>query len=231
MRILVVEDEYNLADVIRCKLKQEAYVVDIATDGKEGLEYALTGIYDLIILDIMLPSMNGFDILKEIRRNEIQSKVIILTAKDEIDDKLTGFAAGADDYLTKPFHIDELAARAKIQLKGSYQYTSPEISFGDLVLNLKTSMISSTITHEEIEVSHKEYLLIEYFIRNPHIIITRETIYDKIWGLDNEVESNSLEAYLSFIRRKFRSIGTKVNIKAIRGFGYKIEVKGEKTKR
>jgi DNA-binding response OmpR family regulator len=224
MRILVVEDEYKLADVVASRLKKEKFEVDISLDGEDGLYNAQSGIYDLIILDVMLPKMNGFEILKEIREDGIESKVIMLTAKSMLEDKLTGLTGGANDYLTKPFHMDELVARVNVQLRQSSNTPSKDyIEFGDLRLNIKSSQLVCTATNETVDVVNKEFQLIEYFITNANQILSKEQIYDKVWGYDNEIESNNLEAYLSFIRKKFKAIGTAVNIKAVRGMGYRME--------
>ena len=231
MRILIVEDEKKLADVIASALKKEKYTVDISNDGESGLDNALSGIYNLIILDIMLPLVNGFEILKEIRENNIDTKVIMLSAKSELDDKLNGLTHGADDYITKPFHMEELIARINIQLrKNNSNMIYDYLEVGDLRLNLKTSNITCTTTLESIDIGLKEFLLLELLMQNKDIIISREQIYDKVWGIDNEIESNNLEAYLSFIRKKFKIIGTNVNIKALRGLGYKLEVNNEEVK-
>lgn len=225
MRILVVEDEFNLADIISSRLKQEKYIVDIANNGEDGLFNSLSGIYNLIILDVMLPFMNGFEILKQIRENKLDVKVIMLTAKSELEDKLNGFSYGADDYITKPFHIEELVARVNVQLrKDNSKNITDYIEVGNLRLNLKSSSLLCTKTNESIEISCKEFLLIEYLMQNKDIIISKDQIYDKVWGIDNECESNNLEAYLSFIRKKMKIIDSNVSIKAIRGLGYKLEV-------
>lgn len=232
MRILIVEDEFNLADVISNKLKKEKYTVDIATNGEDGLFNALSGIYNLIILDVMLPYINGFEILKKIRENKIDVKVIMLTAKAELEDKLEGFKDGADDYLTKPFHIEELVARVNVQLrKDDFKNIVDTIQVGDLRLNLKTSNILCTKTNESIDIGCKEFLLLEYLMQNKDIIISKEQIYDKIWGIDNTSESNNLEAYLSFIRKKLKIIDSDVSIKSVRGLGYKLEVQNEEVKK
>ena len=226
MRILIIEDEFKLADVIASRLKKEQYAVDIFGDGEEGLDNALTNIYDLIILDVMLPKINGFKILEEIRKQKIDAKVIMLTAKSMIDDKLTGFNNGANDYLTKPFHMDELVARVNAQLRiNSKQIEKEYIEFGDLKLNIKNAILLCTETEESIEISCKEFLLLEYFMKNQNQLLSKEQIFNKVWGYDNDVESNNLEVYLSFIRKKIKIIGSDVQIKAVRGLGYKIEVK------
>lgn len=224
MRILIVEDEFKLADVVAARLKKENYEVDISTDGEDGLYNAESGIYDLIILDVMLPKMNGFEILKELREEKIDTKVIMLTAKSMLEDKLEGLTGGANDYVTKPFHIDELVARVNIQLRQDTKNVPKDyIEFSDLQLNTKSSKLICTATGEEIAVVNKEFQLLEYFISNPNQILSKDMIYDKVWGYDNEIESNNLEAYLSFIRRKLKAIGSAVNIKAVRGMGYRME--------
>lgn len=225
MRVLVIEDESKIAEVIANKLKKEQYVVDVFGDGEEGLDNALTNIYDLIILDVMLPKINGFKILEEIRKQKIEAKVIMLTAKSMLEDKLTGFNTGANDYLTKPFHIDELVARVNAQLRNSTSGAVKDyIETGDLKLNIKTTILLCTTTEESIEIICKEFLLLEYLMRNVNQVLSKEQIYDKVWGLDNEIESNNLEAYISFVRKKMKAIGSKTQIKAVRGLGYKLEV-------
>ncbi len=225
MKILIIEDEFKLADVIASRLKKEKYIVDIFQDGEEGLDNALTNIYDLIILDVMLPKINGFKILEEIRKEKINAKVIILTAKSMLEDKLTGFNYGANDYLTKPFHIEELVARVNVSLRGNNTNQEKDyIEVGDLKLNIKTTTLFCKTTNESIEIICKEFLLLEYLMRNFNQILSKEQIYDKVWGIDNEIESNNLEAYISFVRKKLRVIGSNVQIKAIRGLGYKLEV-------
>ena len=225
MRILVVEDEFSLADIIATKLRKEKYNVDISLDGEEGLDKALSNIYDLIILDIMLPKVNGIEILNEIRNNNIDAKVIMLTAKSSLDDKLIGFEKGANDYITKPFHMEELIARVNVWLRSNEKNINKDIlKFGDIELNVRTSTITCTKNNESINVSYKELMILEYLMNNSNQIISKEQIYDKIWGIDTDFESNNLEAYLSFVRKKLKIIDSDVTIKAIRSMGYKLEV-------
>ena len=189
------------------------------------MKIKVTNIYDLIILDVMLPKVDGFKILEEIRREKINAKVIMLTAKSMIEDKLMGFNSGANDYLTKPFHIDELVARVNAQLRmDNVQVQKNYVEAGDLRLNIKNTTLTYTTTNESIEVVCKEFMLLEYLMKNKNQVLQKEQLYEKIWGLDNESESNNLEAYLSFIRKKIKIIGSNVQIKAIRGIGYKLEV-------
>ena len=225
MRILIVEDEFKIADVIASRLRKENYIVDVFDNGEAGLDNALTNIYDLIILDVMLPKVDGFKILEEIRREKINAKVVMLTAKSMIEDKLMGGNSGANDYLTKPFHIDELVARVNAQLRmDNVQVQKYYVEAGDLRLNIKNTTLICTTTNESIEVVCKEFMLLEYLMKNKNQVLQKEQLYEKIWGLDNESESNNLEAYLSFIRKKIKIIGSNVQIKAIRGLGYKLEV-------
>ena len=225
MRILIVEDERSLADVVASRLKKEKYSVDVSFNGEDGLDNALTNIYDLIILDIMLPRMNGIEILKEFKKNKIDAKVIMLTAKSELDDKLIGFETGANDYVTKPFHIEELVARVNSWLRSSSPSMKKDyIEAGDVRLSKSNSNLVCTTTDESIEIIYKEFLLLEYLMQNPNQILSKDQIYEKVWGMDSEAESNNLEAYVSFVRKKLKTVGSNVNIKTVRGMGYKLEI-------
>lgn len=229
MRILIVEDEKSLAELIANRLKKEKYSVDISLDGEEGLYNALMDVYDLILLDIMLPSINGIEILKEIRKNNIKAKVIMLTAKGELEDKLLGFEEGANDYIQKPFHIDELLARVNAQLRIG-KTKNNTLEFKDLILDIKSSEIINKDNNEKISIINKEFQILEYFMRNPNQVLSKEMIYDKVWGIENDSISNNLEAYLSFIRKKLKIINSNVQIKSLRNIGYKMEYKDERTK-
>ena len=221
MRILVVEDEFSLAELVAERLKKERYTVDVSNDGEEGLYNALSGIYDLIILDIMLPKVNGMDILKQIKSEGVQSKVIMLTAKGELEDRLLGFSEGANDYVPKPFHIDELVARVNAQLRIE-NVVSNSLEFGDIVLEYKDSSVKNKETGESVNINNKEFQLLEYFMSNPNQILSKEMIYDRVWGMESEAVSNNMEAYLSFVRKKLKIIDSKVSIKVKRGMGYRM---------
>ena len=228
MNILIIENEETLADVIKASLENNNYQVEIECNGEEGYYKALNDTYDLIILDVMLPDMDGFTILKKLREDKINTKIIMLTAKSTLDDKLEGLENGANDYITKPFHIEELIARVNIQLKGSSSKSNKDIlSYKDIELNLKTSYLSCINNNNKVLLVNKELLLLEYLIVNKDLILSKDQIYNKIWGLDSEIESNNLEVYLSFIRRKLKAIDSKVNIKSLRNMGYKLEYKDE----
>ncbi|MCR5127996.1 MAG: response regulator transcription factor [Lachnospiraceae bacterium] len=222
MRILVVEDEKALAKLVAERLMRDHYTVDISNDGESGLDNALSGMYDLIILDIMLPKMDGMEILKELRRQDREVKVIMLTAKAELGDRLQGFENGANDYVPKPFHIEELAARVNAQLNIG-KAVDRALEYGDIVLDYKASKLRCTKNQEDVGINNKEFQLIEYLMSNADRILSREMIYDRIWGMESEAVSNNLEAYMSFVRKKLRVIGSNVAIRTIRNMGYRLE--------
>lgn len=222
MKILIIEDEYSLADAIAETLKREKFDVNIVTDGLEGEEEALTDIYDLILLDVMLPNKDGFQILKNIKQEKIKSPVIMLTAKSEIYDKLNGLENGADDYITKPFHMRELIARIKNVLKRTSNLTDSNIlEFKDLKLNISTGEMYAQ--DNEISINGKELDLLEILLLNKNQITDREHLANKIWGYNSEAEYNNVEVYVSFLRKKLKLIKSEVKIKAVRGIGYKLD--------
>ena len=231
MKILIIEDEYNLADAIASMLKSKKYSVEIVTDGADGLEEALTDIYDLIILDVMLPHKNGFEILKELREESISSKIIMLTAKNTIDDKMIGFNNGADDYLTKPFHMEELLARVNVQLRKSNNTSSDLLEIGDIILNINSMELCNKNEDHKVKIIGKEFSLLELLMNNANRVMEKEQIFVKIWGYDTECDINTLEAYISFIRKKLKLVKSKINLKAIRNIGYVLEVPDEKVKK
>lgn len=222
MRILIVEDEVSLAKLVADRLQRDHYTVDISHDGEEGLDNALSGMYDLIILDIMLPKKNGIEILKEVRRENREVKIIMLTAKAELEDRLLGFGNGANDYVPKPFHIDELAARVNAQLNLG-KAVDNVLEYGDIVLDYKASKLRCTKNQEDVGINHKEFQLIEYLMSNAGQILSKELIYDRVWGMESDSVSNNLEAYMSFLRKKLKVIGSAVSIKSIRNMGYRLE--------
>lgn len=230
MRILIIEDEYNLADAIASMLRSNKYNVEIKTDGEEGLDEALTNVYDLIILDVMLPHMNGFEILKELRNEKIDSKILMLTAKSTIDDKMEGFNNGADDYLTKPFHMQELMARVNVQLRKNQVNVNDNMKLGDIVLNIKSMELSNINGNNKVKIIGKEFQLLELLMNNSNQVISKEQLFVKIWGYDTDCDINTLEAYISFIRKKLKLVKSNIKIKAIRNMGYVLEVNNEKVK-
>ena len=226
MNILIIEDEYSLADAVAETLKGENFNVCIKTNGEDGEDEALTENYDLILLDVMLPRKNGFEILRYLRQEKIKTPIIMLTAKSEIDDKLNGLEHGADDYVTKPFSTRELMARIKAVLKRTNNIEDTEcLEYGDLTLDVKNAKLKCK--DNEIQISGKELELLEQLLLNKNQISSKESLVDRIWGYESDAEYNSAEVYITFIRRKLKLIGSKVNIKAVRGIGYKLEEKND----
>ena len=222
MNILIIEDEYSLADAIAETLKNEKFNVDIETNGEDGENEALTENYDLILLDVMLPKKNGFDILRTLGQAKIKTPIIMLTAKSEIEDKLNGLEHGADDYITKPFAMRELMARIKAVLKRTNNIENTEcLKYGDLVLDIKNAKLKSH--NNEIQISGKELELLEQLLINKNQISSRESLAQRIWGYESDTEYNNVEVYITFVRRKLKLIESKVYIKAVRGVGYKLE--------
>ena len=203
--------------------------MDISYDGEDALFNALTGIYDLILLDIMLPKKDGLTVLKELRAEGIHSKVIMLTAKGELEDKLKGFGEGANDYVPKPFHIDELVARINAQLRVTAT-VKEKLEFGNIILDYDLPGVVNKDTGENIKINNKEFQLMEYFMMNHSQVLSRDMIFDRVWGMDNDSLSNNLEAYISFVRKKLRIIDADVTIKTIRNMGYRMETVDEGTK-
>ncbi len=227
MKVLIIEDEYSLADAIAETLKNDNFSVSIETNGEDGENEALTENYDLILLDVMLPKKNGFDILRTLGQAKIKTPVIMLTAKSEIEDKLNGLEHGADDYITKPFAMRELMARIKAVLKRTNNIENTEcLEYGDLVLDFKNAKLKCN--DSEIQISGKELELLEQLLINKNQISSRESLAERIWGYESDSEYNNVEVYITFVRRKLKLIDSKVSIKAVRGVGYKLEVKFEK---
>ncbi len=225
MRILIVEDEMALANVLTEILKKNNYGVDAVHDGVDGLDYALSGVYDVILLDIMLPRMDGIEMLRKLRANGDSTPVLLLTAKSEIEDKVKGLDFGADDYITKPFNTEELLARVRSATRRKEVFMRDEKSFGDISIDKNTLKIATD--SDEIKASLKEYQILEMLVVNPDQIISKEKFIEKIWGYDFDGEYNSVEVYISFVRKKLSAIGSKVGIKVHRGVGYSLEVQDD----
>ena len=221
MRILLAEDEKEMSNAIVAVLKHEHYSVDAVYDGQDALDYLETGLYDGAILDIMMPKMDGVSVLKEIRKQGMDVPVILLTAKSEIDDKVEGLDAGADDYLTKPFAMKELLARLRAITRRQGEVTDQIMEFSNLKLDRSTFMISTE--KGSLRLANKEFQMLEMLLSNPGQIISTDQFMDKIWGYDTETELNVVWVYVSYLRKKLSKIGAKVNIKAARGVGYLVE--------
>ncbi|RUS42216.1 response regulator transcription factor [Cohnella sp. AR92] len=222
MRILIVEDEQHLAEALSQILKKNHYSVDAVHDGRSGLDYALSGIYDLILLDIMLPEMDGIRVLKELRQNGHSVPVILLTAKGEVDDRIAGLDHGADDYVAKPFSTGELLARIRAALRRKGEVVPDQaLKFGDIELNSASLKLSSG--GKEIKLNLKESELLELLILRKTSVTSKEQIIEKLWGFDSEAEHNNVEVYVSFLRKKLLFLESKVRIGTIRGVGYVLE--------
>ena len=222
MRLLLVEDEKRMAQALCEILRLEKYEVDHCDNGLDGLAAAESGIYDIIILDVMLPGMNGYEVARKARCSGIHTPILMLTAKAELDDKVNGLDSGADDYLTKPFMTKELLARLRALGRRNIKTPDGTLSYGDIALHTATSTLVCTASGQRVRLSEKEYHVLEYLIANGGQILTREQLAVKLWGYENEAEYNNVEVYMSFTRRKLAFVGAKTEIKAVRGIGYEL---------
>lgn len=222
MKLLVVEDEMQLADALSEILKRNMYSVDTVYNGTDGLDNALTGVYNCIILDIMLPGMSGIDVLRNLRKEKINTPVLLLTARSEVEDKINGLDCGADDYLTKPFVTGELLARVRALTRRKGELVD-ENRLGYNGLELAKNTCSVVWQGNDVKLSLKEYQIMELLISNPHRILPKERIIEKIWGYESDVEYNNIEVYISFLRKKLTAISAPVQIKTARGIGYSLE--------
>ncbi|HBK01459.1 MAG TPA: DNA-binding response regulator [Clostridiales bacterium] len=223
MRLLLAEDEVILSRALVAILKHNNYSVDAVFDGETALEYLRTGLYDGAILDIMMPKMDGLTVLKTARSENINIPVLILTAKSEPDDKVTGLDSGADDYLSKPFNTPELLARIRAMLRRKTDPIAPDLTFGDITLNRTTFELTGPT--DTLRLSNKEFQMMEMLMIKPGNLISTERFMEKIWGYDSESELNVVWAYISYLRRKLSLIGSTVQIKAVRNLGYLLETK------
>jgi DNA-binding response OmpR family regulator len=222
MRILIVEDEVHLAEALTQILKKNNYTVDAVYDGESGLDNALSNIYDLIVLDIMLPKIDGISVLKNIRDEGLSTPVILLTAKGEISDKVAGLDSGADDYLAKPFATEELLARIRaLSRRKGEVIIDNTLTFGDIELNPSTLKLSAG--SREVKLILKESQLLELLISRKNATTSKEIIIEKLWGFDSDVEYNHVEVYVSFLRKKLTFLNSNVKINTVRGVGYILE--------
>lgn len=222
MNILVVEDEQRLADSICEIFKTQKYACDAVYDGEDGLAYAETGIYDVIVLDIMLPKMNGFEVLKNLRAKRINTPILLLTARDDVSDKVKGLDYGADDYLTKPFSKDELLARIRALSRRTGDVIIDEIKYGDLTLDLNGYNLSCN--GKKMHIGHKEFCILKMLLSNPNQVFSKDDIITRIWGFLSEAEDNNVEVYISFIRKKLQFLESKVVIATVRKIGYHLDI-------
>ena len=225
MKILIVDDERSLVSALATILKKNKYSVDFAYNGEDGLDCACTGVYDLIILDVMMPKLDGISLLKILRSRKIDTPVLMLSAKSETGDKILGLNAGADDYLAKPFSLDELLARIKALLRRKEVFTGDVLQFADLVLDRDTFEIA--VGEKKIRLGKKEFHILEMLVLSQGKTINKEAFIQKVWGYDTDAEYNTIEVYVSFIRRKLALLQSKAEIKSIRGIGYTLVEKND----
>jgi len=222
MRVLLAEDEKRMAAALVALLRQEKYDVDHFADGASALDALESGIYDLAVLDVMMPGMNGYEVAKHARTAGITTPILMLTAKSQLDDKVEGLDSGADDYLTKPFETKELLARLRALGRRSVTFQDGSLRFGDVSLDTATSTLTCETTGQSVRLGEKELRILEYMFLNRGQIMTREQLAVKIWGYENEAEYNNVEVYMSFTRKKLSFVGSGVAIKAVRGLGYEL---------
>ena len=222
MKLLLVEDEKRMAQALCEILRLEKYDVDWCADGESGMNAVESGIYDLIVLDVMLPGKSGFEIARQARRAGIKTPILMLTAKGELDDKVMGLDSGADDYLTKPFETRELLARLRALGRRNLPSSDGQLTYGDISLDTNSVTLRCLANGQSVRLSEKEYRILEYLMANQGRILTREQLAVKIWGYESEAEYNNVEVYMSFTRRKLTFIGARTEIKAVRGIGYEL---------
>ncbi len=221
MRLLLAEDEKELSDALVAILKHANYTVDAVYDGEEALDYLDTGVYDGVILDIMMPKKDGITVLREARAKGMTLPILILTAKSEIDDKVLGLDAGADDYLTKPFSMKELLARVRVMTRRKAESTDNLLTFGNLTLD--TATFELKCGEKSLRLANKEFQMMQMLMVSPGQIISTEKFMDKIWGWDSETELNVVWVYISYLRKKLQNLGANVKLAAVRGSGYTLE--------
>lgn len=223
MKVLIVEDELRLAEALSQIMKEQKYQADVTNDGIDGLEYAMYGDYDVIVLDVMLPGKNGFQLVRALRAAKIKTPVLILTARDDVHDKITGLDQGADDYMTKPFVPEELLARIRALTRRQGEVIVEELGFEDLTLSLSANDLSCG--GKSIHLAYKELEILKILLSNQRTIVSKEMLIRKVWGDDSEAEDNNVEAYISFLRKKIHFLGSRVTITTIRKVGYRLEAR------
>lgn len=221
MRILLAEDEKELSNALVAILKHHNYSVDAVYDGEDALDYGVSENYDIIILDIMMPKLNGLEVLEKLRQKCIDIPVLMLTAKSEIEDRIEGLDKGADDYLCKPFAMGELLARVRAIGRRKSEFTPNLLEFGNIKLDKETSELSSGMS--SLRLSNKEFQILEMLMQNPRRLISTEQFMERIWGYDAEAEISVVWVYISYLRKKLLSLDANVKIKAVRGIGYTLE--------
>ena len=221
MKLLIAEDEVDLAEALTAFFEKNQFTVDAVHDGQDAYDYARAGDYDAVILDVMMPKLNGIQVLRRLREEGYSAPVMMLTAKAQKDDRVEGFDAGADDYLPKPFAPDELLARVRALLRRAGDYKPTVLSFGDLSLDCAAGLL--TCGREAVRLSGREFQVMELFLRSPKVIFSADKVMERIWGWDSDAEVSVVWVHISNLRKKLRSIGSRVSIRAVRGMGYVLE--------
>jgi DNA-binding response OmpR family regulator len=222
MKVLLIEDERRMAEALAELLQREHYDVTVCLEGISGYQCICKNDYDIVVLDVMMPGMSGYEIAKGARAIGKETPILMLTAKSDVDDKVFGFDCGADDYLTKPFEAKELLARLRAMTRRMAGQSTDFLSTGDLTLSLKSFELVCSTSGQSIRLSKKEYRIIELFLRNQGRVLTREQLVLNIWGYESEAEYNNVEVYISFVRKKIAFIGSQQEIKSLRGLGYEM---------
>lgn len=222
MKLLLAEDEKDLAKGLKAILEHNKYIVDVVHDGEDALYYAQTEHYDCLILDVMMPKKSGFEVLFQLRKEGYQTPILLLTAKNQLEDKVTGLDLGADDYLTKPFDTPELLARIRSVLRRPNNFVSEILTVGDCILDRSSYQLQAN--GKQVTLNNKEFQLIEMFFLNNNQVLSKELIMDRIWGLESEAEINVVWVNISSLRKKLQQLNSKVKISAQRGLGYTLEV-------
>lgn len=222
MKILVVEDNEDLANSIKRGLEKEGYSVVLAFDGDTGLDMALCESYECIVLDVLLPGVDGFEFVQTLRESNVQTPVLMLTALDSVDDKIFGLSSGADDYLTKPFDFRELLARVQSLIRRNHLLRGEVLTFKEMQLNSRTRTV--TVKGKELKLSRREFDLLEMFMRDPNIVFSREEILEKIWGNERETRSNVVDVYVLYLRSKLKPFGYDKYLETVPGIGYKLNL-------
>lgn len=225
MRILIVEDETRLAETLRQLMEDQRYQADMVGDGADGVDYGLTGQYDLIILDVMLPKVDGFEVVRRLRSAHISTPILMLTARDDISDKIGGLDCGADDYMTKPFDSGELMARVRALTRRQGEVLGDVLKVGDLSLECSSRLLR--VGERSVRLGFKEFEVMRLLMVNSRAVVSKETLIAKIWGLDSEAEDNNVEVYISFLRKKLAYLGSRIAISTVRKVGYYLEHPGE----
>lgn len=220
MRLLIVEDDVKLARALAEILRSNGYEVDVVHDGISGLEYALAGAYDAIILDVMLPGMDGFEVVTKLRRKKVSTPVLLLTAKDSVPDKVLGYDSGADDYMTKPFAPAELLAHLRALTRRKGEVVFETLDFADISLNIESSDL--LCGSESIHLRMKEFLILKALMEGAGRVVSKDTLLERAWGIDTLADANNVEAHVSFLRKKLRFLGSHVAIEAVPKLGYRL---------